>query len=46
MEPKKPLIRKAEWVVLLIAVLVIGYIVVDQGGCYTVKRAEQLEWVD
>lgn len=43
---KKPIVRKFDWIMLLICVIVIGYIMVDQGGCYMVKRTEKIEWID
>lgn len=45
-EKRKPLIRKSDLIILLICVVVIGYVLVRQGGCYMMKRTEKLEWVD
>jgi hypothetical protein len=45
-ESKKPIIRKSDLIMLLICAILIGYVLVDQGGCYGLKRTERLEWVD
>ncbi|MCB9285459.1 MAG: hypothetical protein H6563_15445 [Lewinellaceae bacterium] len=46
MEGKKPIVRKLDWILILICALVVGYILFDQGGCHMVKRTEKLEWVN
>lgn len=46
MEEKKGIIRKSDWIIIAICLAVIAYVLVDQGGCYGMKRTEQLEWVD
>jgi hypothetical protein len=46
MEEKKPIVRKSDWIILAICLAVIAYVLVDQGGCYMVKKTEKLEWVD
>ncbi len=45
-EGKKPIISKIDMIILAICLAVIAYVVVDQGGCYMVKKTEKLEWVD
>lgn len=44
-EGKKPIISKLDWIILAICLAVIAYVLVDQGGCYMVKKTEKLEWV-
>ena len=46
MEGKKPIVRKMDWIFVLIGILVIGYILFDQGGCKTIHKTEKLEWVE
>ena len=43
---KKPIVRKSDLILLLICVVILGYIMVNQGGCYMVKRTEKIEWID
>jgi len=45
-EKKKPVVRRSDLIILLACVLVIGFVLVRQGGCYMVKRVEKLEWID
>ena len=46
MEGKKPIVRKMDWIFVVIGILVIGYILFDQDGCKTIKKTEKLEWVE
>lgn len=46
MDGKKPIVRKWDWIILLICAVVIGFVIFRQGGCYMVKRTEKLEWVE
>ncbi len=45
-EDRKSIMGPIEKVILLIAIIVLGYIIVKNGGCGIVKRTEKVEFID